>query len=360
MLFPYAQCDLREYMGENTFNKKDASWLLDQFHGMAEAVERIHYLSGPEAPTSGLTLTTSAAGERRTAWHHDLKPENILFFKTSSSSRGTFRISDWGSGKVNAYHTRSYHTKSAIGTLTYEPPEYTRDKKTSRPSDLWSLGCVFLELLIWAVFGSTSVDTFSDQRNDKRNANSETNSMKDDAFWQQVGNEYVLRKDVITQLERLEKSLIQPSAPPFREVVRYVRRMLEIKTHERIKARELCGLLSRTQTIEVESPKDEAEPITRQSLIPNDHHSPEMITHGHYQSGRSAGPIYAENVALSPSDMSSRASRGQHSRNSSASELTPSSATRSRQSSNASTLSMRERRGSRSSANSPGATEGGS
>ena len=138
MLFPYAQCNLREYMGRNKFNKEDALWLLDQFHGMAEAVKWIHDLSGPETPTSSLTLMTPAAGERRTAWHHDLKPENILFFKNSSSSRGMFLISDWGSGKVNNYHTRSYHTESPIGTLTYESPEYTYDGKTSRPYDLWS------------------------------------------------------------------------------------------------------------------------------------------------------------------------------------------------------------------------------
>ena len=164
MLFPYAQCDLREYMLQNKFDQKDAFWLLDQFHGMAEAVKRVHDLSSVKDPTSSLNVTTSAAGERRTAWHHDIKPENILFFKDNSSYRGMFRLSDWGSAKVNPYRTRSYNTKSPIGTLTYEPPEFTSKGQTSRPYDLWSLGCVFLELLVWAVFGSGFVDTFSDQR----------------------------------------------------------------------------------------------------------------------------------------------------------------------------------------------------
>ena len=359
MLFPYAQCNLREYMEQNRFIKKDALWLLDQFHGMAEAVKRIHDLSGPEAPTSSSTLMAPTAGERRTAWHHDIKPENILFFRNSSSGRGMFRISDWGSGKVNAYRTRSYHTESPIGTLTYEPPEYTKDGKTSRPYDLWSLGCVFLELLIWAVFGSTSLETFSNERDDKRDVNSGTTGMKDDAFWQKVGSDYVLRTEVVNQIERLEEALIRPSAPPFKEVVGYIRRMLETKTHERIRALELCDLLDRTRltkAIEVESPRDDTEPDTRMSLIPTDH-SPDTMTRGHCPSGRSSGPAYTDHFALSPNDMSPRASRGQHSRNSSASELMPSTATRSRQSSNTSTLSVRERRGSHSSANSPGAAE---
>ena len=363
MLFPYAQCNLREYMKQNKFNPKDALWLLDQFHGMAGAVKRIHDLSSVEAPNSNLNVMTSAAAERRTAWHHDLKPENILFFRDASSGRGMFRISDWGSGKVNTYRNRSYHTDSPIGTLTYEPPEYTYDGKTSRPYDIWSLGCVFLELLIWAVFGSTIVETFSDQRDDKRNAGSGTGSMKDDAFWQRVGYEYVLRDIVVTQLEHLDEALVRPSAPPFKEVVEYIRRMLKIKTHERIKALELCDLLDRTsftKTIEVESPGDESGSATRLSLIPTDHQSPDAMALGTSASSRNSAPAYAEHLALSPSDMSPHASR--HSRNSSASELIPSHASRSRQSSNASNhsnLSVRERRDSHSSANSPKATKGG-
>ena len=187
--------------------------------------------------------------------------------------------------------------------------------------------------------------------------------MKDDAFWQKVGNDYVLRKDVVTQLERLEEALIHPSAPPFKEILGYIRRMLETRTHERIKALELCDLLGRTRLsrkIEVESPVDDSEPVTRLSLIPTDHHSPDVMSHGNSPSGQSSGPAYAEHLALSPSDMSLRARR--HSRNSSASELMPSNATRSRQSSNASNhsnLSIRERKSSHSNADSPRVTEGG-
>ncbi len=270
MLFPYAQCNLREYMEKNRFNKKDALWLLDQFHGMAGAVKRIHDLSEVETPISKSTLSTPTAGERRTAYHHDLKPENILFFSDGSSSRGTFRISYWGSGKVNTYRHSSYHTKSPIGTLTYEPPEYTYDGKTSRPYDIWSLGCVFLELLIWAVLGSPTVETFSEQRDDKRNANSGTDSMKDDAFWQKAGNEYVLRDIVVAQLGRLDEALVEPNAPPFKEVVGYIRRMLKIKTNERIKALDLFDLLGRTsitKTIEVQLIWGQSPPGSPPSMI---------------------------------------------------------------------------------------------
>ena len=113
ILFPLAQCNLREYMGQNKFAENNAFWLLDQFHGMAEAMKWIHDL---EPKTSSLTLNTSAPGERKTAWHHDIKPDNILYFKDTSQGCGTFRISDWGCGKVSTYRTGSYNIKSPIGT----------------------------------------------------------------------------------------------------------------------------------------------------------------------------------------------------------------------------------------------------
>ena len=354
ILFPLAQCNLREYMAQNKFAKNNVFWLLDQFRGMAEAVKRIHDLSYTEAQTTSLMVNTSAPGERRTAWHHDIKPENILYFHDSYSNCGMFRISDWGCGKVNTYRTRSYNTKSPIGTITYEPPEYTYQGKTSRPYDVWSLGCVFLEILVWAVFGSKAVESFSDQRCDRRNANSGTSSMIDDAFWYKNGRDFVLRPAVVTQLQDLDEALMQPDAPPFKEVVGYIKRMLEPEAHKRIKALELCDLFSRTtltKAVEVESRRDESDDVTRFSLIPTDDNPSEAFFHELSPPG---GPAYADRIDLSPSDISPRASR--HSRNSSASDLMPAQATRSRQSSNASNrsyLSIREMKDSHSSANAP-------
>ena len=351
IILPYAQCDLREYMEHNTFAQKDALWLLDQFCGMAEAVRRIHNLSDKEQPSSNLAVMPSAPGERTTAWHHDIKPENILFFKDTCSSYGIFRLADWGSAKVNPYRTGSYNTTSPIGTLTYEPPEHTSKGTTSRPHDIWSLGCVLLELLVWAVFGWKHVQTFSDKRDGKRDANSGTNNSTDDTFWQISGNECKLRQSVVTQLQNLDEELGKPGALPFKEVVGYIRRMLEIEAQKRIKAHELCPLLSKII--------DQVKSATHSSIHTTQQYQDNMA-HESSPTGRNSYPAYAELFNLSPSDMSPRASR--HSRNSSASELMTSRATHSRQSSNASnrsTLSLRDRKGSYSSASSPRATEGG-
>lgn len=351
ILFPYAQCNLRQYMEQTKFDKSNALWLLAQFHGLAGAVKRIHDLSGEKVPTSNLGLTTPTPEVRKTAWHHDLKPENILFFKDSSCGWGVLRIADWGSGKVNIYRTHSYHTHSPITTLTYESPDFTRHGETSRPHDLWSLGCVFLEVLIWAVFGSMDVEIFSNQRNNKRDV-SETDSMKDDAFWQKNGDKYVLRDTVVAQLQCLDEALSEPGAPPFKGGLKCVRRMLETENEKRIKAPDLSELLDQIYEAEL---KNNAK--IRPSLIQTNHYPPDGTAYEHSPvSGRDIDPAFADHFNLSPSDMSPHTTRSQHSRNSSASELIPSNATRSRQSSNASThsnLSLRNRRGSHSSGNPP-------
>ena len=342
-------------MQENRFDshkKEDIIWLLKQVYGIADAVKHIHDLTIQKTPASSPGLVAPASGDRKTAWHHDLKPENLLLFLENCTDRGMIRISDWGSGKVSEYrHTSSYHTRSPNGTVTYEPPEAVSDGGISRPYDLWSLGCIYLELLIWATFGREEAEKFSGDRETTRGS-TQTGSLRDDAFWKQVGKEKVLRSSVTARMQRLDED---PSALPFKEFLECVRRMLEIEPNKRIKASELSERLY--QIYETKKAELENNSEIQLSLIQTDHDSPDRTAYGHSpRSARHIDPAFAEHFNLSPSDMSPRTTRGQHSRNSSASELIPSNVTRSRQSSNASTrsnLSLRDRRGSHSSGNPP-------
>lgn len=161
MLFPYAQCNLSEWMQQNDPQMDSTGhllWLLEQFKGLGSALKQIHDLSVDDSVSKPLLQPPSPTAQRdhKSGWHHDLKPENILFFYESNPPRGSFRIADWGSGKVNTYRSGSIGTETPTGTLTYEPPEIMLEGKTSRPYDVWSLGCVFLELLVWALSGSGS------------------------------------------------------------------------------------------------------------------------------------------------------------------------------------------------------------
>ena len=351
MLFPYAQCNLRQYMKWIEFGaptKVNIIWLTRQFRGLAEALKAIHDLSGAGASQSASDLATHPRGERRAGYHHDLKPENILYYKDT----GNFEISDFGSGKVHTYRSGSYNSPSPNGTPTYEPPEAAMEGGTSRPYDMWSLGCVFLELLIWAVFGFQSVDEFAQRRSDTRYPGSPTAIRKDDAFWQMLPNrDIVLREAVKDMLKTLGEAVLQQRDQPFEKIFNLVIRMLDPVKKTRILALDLYDTLDRIykqKKIDQESVRDGSVPnsndmqerspaMLRLSMDPPDRHSPEARD-GTTNTVRNAGDF----LTASPiSSTSPRLPVGSHRRNSSASEFVGRSRNTSIASSNMSTHGRR-------------------
>ncbi|KAJ2996358.1 hypothetical protein NUW58_g989 [Xylaria curta] len=130
-----------------------------QILGLVKAINKAHY------PESGPNFR-----------HGDLKPENILWFKDDSGHGiGTFKIGDWGLAKQHFRVTemRSRRTTTKWGTRRYEPPEeadsqganlLTSDqsgKRRSRLYDIWALGCITLEFLIWLMYGVEELDRFN-------------------------------------------------------------------------------------------------------------------------------------------------------------------------------------------------------
>lgn len=358
MLFPYAQCNLGQYMRQRKFRerKEEILWFLEQLQGLASALKMIHDLTDEEdlaEPSSPMLQPPSPVlpEERMSAWHHDLKPENILFFWHTDPPRGYLRISDWGSGKVNTYRSgkTSINTPSPTGTPTYEPPEVLVEGRTSRPYDVWSLGCVFLELLIWALFDFEAVKRFKKERYARRDL-SAIFSREDDAFWQRDESQsIVLRKAVDAYILRLEdrvKRLQRPKA--FQAVVDLIKAMLNVDRGRRITALDVENTLSRIcrwARVEFEN-SDPA--IPRLSL-----RAPENPPRATSLHSRSVSPAYAAFVSSSPIDIHS--GRGLHSRDASVIDaLSPYRINRSRNTSNASsTMSSRDAKTGPSKASSP-------
>ena len=104
--------------------------------------------------------------------HGDLKPGNILCFApTDENIFGTLKIGDWGLAKFHSEATalrgeRGVATATKYGTPLYEPPEVDlgKVKLLGRQYDVWSIGCVILELIIWLLYGHCSVIAFRCQR----------------------------------------------------------------------------------------------------------------------------------------------------------------------------------------------------
>lgn len=250
MLFSYAQCNLRQYMMYTTFGnatKKNTLWLLSQFFGLADALRDIHNLSSAESKIgSSMNLAAPSTDIRKSGWHHDLKPENILYFRGSSPSGGVFHVADFGSGKVHTYRSGSVNTKSPNGTLTYEPPEAAKEGATSRPYDVWSMGCVFLELLIWAVFDYRSVKTFASDREERRFPGSQTDIVVDDAFWQMDEDGNIARRQSVSNwITKLQEELRRQNIEPFEKVLDLIDRMLDTERRTRISALDLWDTLDR-------------------------------------------------------------------------------------------------------------------
>lgn len=342
MLFPYAECNLRQYMRWVPFGgpkKERILWLLEQFRGLASAIQSIHDLSSAEGSsnTSNLTIPPAVGREKKSGWHHDLKPENILHFSSKNSKLGTLRIADFGSGKVHTYRSGSINTGSPNGTLTYEPPEAQSERATSRPSDLWSLGCVFLELLIWAIVDFRSVEIFAEERFGRRSPDAMIDFVEDDGFWQiAVDGTISLRKAVNEWIERLGNTVLQPEWQPFKEVLDLVRRMLNLNRRERISAQDLWDTLRRIykqrnidlkETSGTSSPRASQAraytPLLRLSLDVPDRRSPEpplsksaspLNTQVISPANRQLGSISGDALTFSPLD-SPRMSRGNHPKN---------------------------------------------
>ncbi len=366
MLFPYAQCNLRQYMRERKFRdrKEDILWFLEQLQGLASALKRIHDLTIEDDLAEPSTPMLQPASpvfpeERRAGWHHDLKPENILFFWHTDPPRGDFRISDWGSGKVNTYRSGSINTPSSTGTPTYEPPEVIVEGRTLRQDNVWSLGCVFLELLVWALVDYETVKKLKEERFGRRDlssANSRDDSREDDAFWQRTASQrIVLRKAVLECISYLEDRIQRlQRLKSFKAVVDLIKTMLNVNRETRIEAINVEDTLSRI-CLRTRMEFEDSDPAATENdpAIPRlSLKAPDNPPRAKRLKTRSASSAYGPFVS-SPLDMYSE--RGLHSRDTSATDaLSPYIVIRSRNTSNASsTMSFRDLKTGPSKASSP-------
>ena len=98
--------------------------------------------------------------------HGDLKPENILRFNDATRV-GVLKIA--GMGLVKHHTALTYmrpQRSTPYGTVRYEPPEAVTHKASeegrSRLYDIWSMGCITLEFIVWLLYGYHDLVKFND------------------------------------------------------------------------------------------------------------------------------------------------------------------------------------------------------
>ncbi|KAH7086896.1 kinase-like domain-containing protein, partial [Paraphoma chrysanthemicola] len=121
LMAPVADCNLSAFYGHVASNEANKKILRTFFGCLAHALQFLH---------------------NSKVRHRDIKPENILV-KGSAVYLADFAISlDWES------LTRSTTTADSAKSWTYCAPEVASHQKRNSSSDVWSLGCVFLEMAI--------------------------------------------------------------------------------------------------------------------------------------------------------------------------------------------------------------------
>jgi serine/threonine protein kinase len=156
-LFPWAERgSLRKYWENTTPNPTPdyVMWLVAQMAGLSDAVSALH---------------------SKKCRHGDLKPDNILCFGGQKKNDAAENIvlppdrlvvGDLGLAKIHEFITamrENVATKTKAGTLMYSPPEYEQGGTApwSRLFDIWSLGCIYLEFIVWLLHGNDGLRSFS-------------------------------------------------------------------------------------------------------------------------------------------------------------------------------------------------------
>ena len=149
-VFPWAgEGNLRGYWSRwhPQMEEDYLQWVFVQLIGMAKAIALFH--------------------EKHNFRHGDLKPENVLCFQDKMSGTGEIGygrlvITDFGLAKKHDKETSSRinATTSRGVTVMYAPPEWDSKKPRPRRYDVWSLGCIYLEFVIWLLWGNEQLENF--------------------------------------------------------------------------------------------------------------------------------------------------------------------------------------------------------
>ena len=116
-----------------------------QFLGLAKALCAIHYPE-MEVPYS---------------CHGNLRPGKILRFQ-GNGVIGTLKIGGWGHRKLKTPTTGISISKGGHAPLDhvlYEPPE-GRERIYSHFGDIWAMGCIIFEFMIWLLEGVHGLERF--------------------------------------------------------------------------------------------------------------------------------------------------------------------------------------------------------
>lgn len=148
LIFPWAHGgNLREFWKSHTVdNQYSVDWVMRECLGLAEGLAILH-------------------GSPAAMLHADIKPTNILCFKVEGQETLSLRLADFGFSKQVGSDSK-LASKDVRLIKTYRAPEHDIEQEVTLKSDVWSLGCLYLEFITWYVVGWSEIEAFSVERLD--------------------------------------------------------------------------------------------------------------------------------------------------------------------------------------------------
>lgn len=145
--------------------------MTSQWLGLANGLLAIHHCPPDEDGELSNGETNDGFGSQLVNGRHgDMKPENILWFQLHNAedqelpANGKFVISDFGLTGFHRFETGVVGPRGIAPSPTYRAPEYDVSADISQSYDIWTLGCVLLEFIVWYLQGYAAFDQFSIDR----------------------------------------------------------------------------------------------------------------------------------------------------------------------------------------------------
>lgn len=235
MLFEKAECTIKDLVRTKqppSTTDEGFLTLVRQLLNLVNALHAIHIRRG-----SGLA---GSEANWVTGFHHDLTPQNLLTFPG-----GVWKINDFGTAQIHQALTgddTSYRTSALNAFGPYSPPEIKRrpgtpdkPRELSRPYDIWSLGCIFLEIAVWVLNHSTeeleACENFQTQRNRESQSDADQN-FGYTSFWHQDKAGRILLKPCVEQ-KIVELTALSRSCGEYSALVGLIKSMISVEPGDR-------------------------------------------------------------------------------------------------------------------------------